>query len=215
MCKYFISTLILALFCYHSVYAGIGRSDESGFNPGIAIVGEGEVNGSFYKMTALIGETGTRLQLTLPTGEVMRLHLTEDSVFDDMWEEQKISDLFARLVILGVLDPLFVLEVINGQRNYIYEPYMNPVSDSTIEFNLQPEDFLDLFECWVPHLGESSFTENILRQIIKELDASIDYTIHLENQTITQIDVKSQSSAPEVRLSQAVIHIKEMDNIWF
>ena len=169
----------------------------------VAISGSGAVGDESYFMAAFMDDSGTHLRLLLPDDEVYEFIFTDGNIYNGEMSQQNLGTDFAKLVIAGVLDPFFVLEIVSGQRDGLYRPYMQPGADGTLLFVLSPSDFLDLYGHWS---REEHIAENILRQIVVGLDASVEYRLHCTpSGAVTQIDVVSQSSAPDIRHSHATI----------
>ena len=192
-----ILIILLILFYCQPVYGNM------------IIYGSGNVDGTVYEMTAHMDEESTKLKMDLPCGENIYLIMIDGIMYDEEKRELKISSLFAKLAAQGLLDPLLVLEILSGKREDLYEEFMTTSSDNTVDMTIKAEDFILLYESWAPNLNESSIAENIVRQIITALDASVNYTFHYHPETkeLTQIDIVSQCSAPEVRHGSARFYV--------
>ncbi|MCL2421758.1 MAG: hypothetical protein FWD03_07870 [Defluviitaleaceae bacterium] len=175
-----------------------------------------------YQITAQIhGTEETRLRLSVDN-ETISLILTNGNIYDDQMAEQKVSSLFAKMVSTGTLDTFFLLEILTGDRPEIYSPYITHGMDNTLQLSLSPSESSVLYEHWTSDfrslLGpaadsmsdkELSTAEGFVRQIFSALEANVQYTFHTNPDTgaITQIDIQSQTAAPQVRAVHAIIHV--------
>ena len=187
----------------------------------VHLSGGGSVNEKKYQLAAQMrGYDECRFRLQMGS-ELISLILTDGKIYDEDRQEQKVAGLFAKLVSLGVLDPFFLIEILDGQRDELYRPYMSLGPDGVVQLALSPKESLALYEAWTSDLRgllgaaadgmsqrELSLAETFLRQILTSLEADVQYNFHIENGLITKINIQSKTAAPEPRNCKAEILIK-------
>ena len=208
----FLPLIFLAavVFLYEPVYGAVTLASGSTLT-GRGTLTEGGVC-KRYHMTAFIDESRSRLHITID-GESFDLILTNGAIYDSDMSLQKPSALLAKIITLGVLDPFFVLEVLIGERSELYAPFMiHDDQKGTIKLDINPSEFLALYDHWIPEVNESALVESFLRQILIALEPTVSYTFYLDDANITKIEITSRSSAPEVRHVRGIVQLVSVTN---
>ena len=230
--RYLLIVLATSLFFCQPVYAGdlLDLPRQATFKSGIVqLSGAGTITvGSKiqkpYHIFAQICPTETRLRVNLEENP-LDLIFANGTIYDSQMTEQRIVKLFARIVALGALDPFFVLEILSGERSVLYSPYITMESDHAVQLNISPTESIALYEHWISDLRlflgmadgsndkELALAESFLKEILTALKADIQYTFHIQPDTkqITQIDILSQTTAPEERRCQVTILIASLE----
>lgn len=232
------SLLILSaifIFCTQNVYASDAYGKFSAARQATFSGGSTELMGSGtitegkqqkpYNITAKMRNMEeTRLRINMEN-ESIALILTHGKIYDENWDEQKVSNLFAKLVSLGILDIFLLIEILDGERDELYRPYMNSTAKDSITLSLSPDESKVLYEHWTSDLRgllgaaaeemserELALAESVMRQILSALEANVLYTFHLHPETsaITQIDIQTETAAPRARLSQSKIEVSSL-----
>ena len=166
----------------------------------LQLLGLGTIDDTVYQMNAQISKgQETRLSVQYED-EALNLILSKGKIYDDHMNEQKLSQLFAKMVCDGLLDPFFVLEIVSGERKQLYEPYMHKHGD-IVSFIISPEDCLAIYESWII---DFPIIDGILRQTLMALNATIEYDFHIcpTSGNIVKIEVASRHYAPQLRKCQ-------------
>ena len=168
----------------------------------LQLLGLGTIGDTNYQMEAqIIYGQETRLSIQYED-EALNLILTNGKIYDNYMREQKLSQLFAKMVCDGLLDPFFILEIISGERKELYQPYMSKYGD-IVRFSISPEDCLAIYESWTI---DFPIIDGILRQTLIALDATIEYDFHIDSDgNINKIEINSQHYAPELRKCRGTI----------
>jgi len=211
--------LIILSLCLLCSAATFGEARQNTFeNKLVQLSGEG----SHYQLNAQMqAKQETRFRLNC-ADEELNLILTHGKIYDQHWQEQKVVNLFAKLVNLGLLDPFFIIEILDGSRDEFYSPYMRQISDNHIQLKLNPQESITLYEQWISDLRglfgaaaddmsdlELSIAEGVLRQILSALEASVQYDFYIKDDKINQIEIQSEVAAPEARKTQTTITVSQ------
>ena len=183
--------------------------------------GAGDCKKTYHIAAQMLDASETRFRINLDN-EVISLILTHGKIYDEKRIEEKVVGLFTKLVVHGLLDPFFMLEILSGERNDLYCPHMKAGPGNIVQLTLSPAESLALYSQWTSDfrslLGaasddmsnrELSIAKTCMEQILTALEANVQYTFHIQPDTglITEIDIRSEFSSPEPRVCQASIKL--------
>jgi len=177
----------------------------------LQLLGLGTIGDTNYQMEAQISNgQETRLSIQYED-KALNLILTDGKVYDSYMNEQKLSQLFAKMVCDGLLDPFFILEIVSGERKALYQPYMNKHGD-IVRFSISPEDCLAIYESWTI---DFPIIDGILRQTLIALDATVAYDFHIcpDSGNIVKIEITSAHYAPELRKCRGLIQAQYLKQL--
>ena len=176
----------------------------------LQLLGLGTIGDTNYQMDAQISQgQETRLNIQYED-EALNLILANGKVYDAHMNEQKLGQLFAKMVCDGILDPFFILEIISGGRKEVYQPYMSRHGD-IVRFSISPEDCLTIYESWTI---DFPVIDGILRQTLIALDASVEYDFYIDSDgNISKIEIMSQHYAPELRKCRGTIQAQYLGQL--
>ena len=172
----------------------------------LQLAGFGSIDDIPYQMDAqIISGQETRIRIN-SEGEALNLILCNGKIYDSQMKEQKVSQLFAKMVVSGLIDPFFVLEILAGERTEVYEPYMT-YEDNVIRLLISPEDCMAIYENWSI---DFPVLDNIIRQTLAALEATVEYKFIFCQFTgdITKVEISSQHHAPELRKCNGLIRVQ-------
>jgi len=163
---------------------------------GAITVTEGSTQRTYHIKAQYQAGLGTRVLLSSDDDEVIDVTLSGESIPDSF---------FAKIILMGVMDPFFAMEMIWGSGEAIYRPYMQEDGD-TLVFQIKPEDAMVMYELFSAQAMLSKTGAEVLRQLVIALEPEISYKFETQGDTI-KISLKSKTSAPDIRYASGVMEI--------
>ena len=140
---------------------------------------------------------GTRVLLSSNDEDFLDVNLSVGNIPDSF---------FAKIILMGVMDPFLAMEILWGDGETLCRPYMLENGD-TMTFRIKPEDAIGLYEQYAEQAMLSTASAEILRQLVTALEPELSYSFQTEGD-VTKITMKSKTSVPDARYANGVILVQ-------
>ena len=163
---------------------------------GIITVEESDVKKTYHITAYHQAGYGTKVMLS-SENENYDINLSDGDVPDNF---------FAKIILMGVIDPFFIMEILWGNGETPCRPYMRQDGDFTV-LKINPVDACCMYEEFAKQTTLSVPVTEILRQLVTALEPELNYRFHTDGDT-TKIVIKSKTSAPDPRYVSGLILVR-------